>query len=168
MALRTLATTLVGCGFVFLAEVHAQAQGFATPRPGLRPSFQDMLPLDDTIRGGNGRIDSLTMPPQATIPITPADQIRVQNIGTVELSFSYWDAEPQGAWRTLKVGSGQTTALACPKCGPMVTISFHNGKENKVVPIPMGNSYVLRWLPQQDVWDIAPLNQQALGLSPRT
>ena len=89
------------------------------------------------------------LPPSNESPVD-VDAVRIANLGNVTLSLSYWDAE--GNWRTVSLASGQTTNVSCPKCGPTITVAYHNGKEGKTFSAEAGKSYVLNWSSDQKEW----------------
>jgi hypothetical protein len=148
-----IAITLGCCLSILALTGQVTAQRARAPlAPG---DFQDFRPPQEAL-----------VPPFTYVPI-PSDEVDIRNIGNAELTFSYWDAEDNGAWHTLAIEPGQTISVQCPKCKQTITISFHNGKETKEQPVPLGNEFQLRWSSQQNVWDLAPSPSQRGRIVPR-
>jgi len=99
------------------------------------------------------------MNPRSRIPDAPipADAIRVQNFGNVQLGLVYWDGEAE--WRDVKLDSGKSEVISCQKCGSKMTVQFHNGKEIKKEEIDLGRSYVLRWSEEKKEWELLAANR---------
>jgi hypothetical protein len=104
---------------------------------------------------GGGDSDDNTLDLQTP---APADGFRIVNLGNQALAFSYWDGE--ASWTPVTIGSGGTQSFSCPKCGSTITISFHDGKENKTYAIKAGSTYQMSWSQQTQTWVFAgPLSK---------
>jgi hypothetical protein len=126
-----------------LAGGAAQAQS-PTPRPPLGPgrhNVYNMAPSD--LRK--------MLPPPAVVD---AGNVAISNFGTTALTFSYWDGE--SAWKTVQLNPGETTQVACAKCGETVAIGFHDGKQTRQVDASKGKHYALYWNAAQQAWDFKP------------
>lgn len=114
---------------------HAVAGDSATPRPPIGPR-----------EGGIAQL----APPSLILnsPPKPGD-IRIRNPGPYTLVFSYWNG--QSAWQTLSIEPKQSIDFSCAKCGEMVSVSYHDGKENKTVKTTTGRTYLF-WPGQANAW----------------
>jgi hypothetical protein len=77
----------------------------------------------------------------------------VANLGSSPLNLTYWNAE--GAWVNVVIPAGSSTDIVCSKCVGSITIAFNDGKQNRTMPIGLGEAYKLFWSESQAVWDIA-------------
>jgi hypothetical protein len=132
-----------------LSATSAESGGPPEPRSPIGPPEMDMVPRDTNLE--NGRNPLL----QGGMAVNvPAGSVRVQNGGDQTLFLYYWDGV--SSWRSVSVGPGQSADVNCPNCGNTVNIAFHNGKENRIVPVKTGGIYVLSWSSQTRVWDLGP------------
>lgn len=122
---------LVAIGLV----THAAAGDAATPRAPIGPR-----------EGGIAQI----APPSLILnsPPKPGD-IRIRNPGPYTLVFSYWNG--QSAWQTLSIEPKQSIDFSCAKCGETVSVSYHDGKENKTIKATTGRTYLF-WPGQANAW----------------
>lgn len=87
-----------------------------------------------------------------------ADSIRIKNVGNQQLFIAYRDGDSD--WRNLAIGAGLTADVSCPKCAGLITIAFHNGKENTSVRIKGGSIYLLGWSAPAQAWVLTPSANQ--------
>jgi hypothetical protein len=114
-----------------------------TPRPPIGPKTLDsgaMIPPGADLQYSR------------TPPIVPSDRARIQNIGDQTLYVSYWDGD--SVWKTMAISPKQSADVICIRCGASITLAFHNGVDNRVVPIKTGGNYMLFWSTQVGLWDI--------------
>jgi hypothetical protein len=111
-----------------------------TPRPPIGPRASAMVPhfLD---------------PLAERSPSLPADRIRILNIGDRQLFVAYWDGD--SAWKPTAIDAGRSTDISCPRCAGMITVAFHNGRENKQIRAKGGEIYVLSWSVPLGSWVLA-------------
>jgi hypothetical protein len=86
-----------------------------------------------------------------------ATKVVIANIGTVALSILYLD--PDGAWKTVPIPSGQYVILPSQDTG--LSVSFNDGVDAKSVTLNRGATYGLHWDSPTSRWAIAPYDEVA-------
>jgi len=144
---RSCAAAVTAIAVLLVCVFVPAATTAQTPRPPLAPGWNEFkyAPPSDSEK-------MAVVPPFQTIPI-PDDEVDIRNIGNAELALSYWNAdESPGAWQTITIAPGQSFPIKCHKCSKTVSISFHDGKQNKEFPISLGGEYTISWSSAQNVW----------------
>jgi hypothetical protein len=99
-----------------------------------------------------------TRPPDVLLSVPPPDKPQVQDRvsfvsqGPQPINLEYWDGE--ATWRLVELPPHRSVEIICRTCAGTITVAYHDGRQNRTVPVKGGGTYVLRWSAEEGAWKL--------------